>query len=691
MKLHPSAFIYFVAIALLSAGLAVSRADDIVTFESESGALGSDWVVSNGTPAYITIITDDSGYIPSNSMRVATYSVTFPEAGTYQLYARVLVGPGGYNDDSLFYGNGFGTKNPTSSSDWVLVNGLAGVGYTASSDVVNGGGTAGNLVWKWINLSEFAGNVSFTVNGGNLTQTLQIGARENGLDIDKFAFGTVGTPFTVSNLDTGTLPAPTNPNTNMFFGPDGIAIHRFSSVSNGLNLDGANPGAGLIFLDNVLVGTALNGGVQGNGTVFYVSLDGTNFDNVHSFATQPDAGNPQGDLETSGNLFWGTTRGGGNNGVGAVFVGNTLGGISVVRSFANVSADEATNFGGASPGALLALSGNTLYGTTTAGGEAGNGTVFSLSTNGSNFSVLHDFSALDSSTGTNIDGALPLGGLILSGDTLYGTTYAGGSGDAGIVFSIATSGSNFTDLHNFTALDSLTGTNSDGAFPSGGLVLSNGMLYGTTLSGGTGGKGVVFSIGADGTGFKVLHDFSATDPATGTNADGASPCAPLALSNGNLYGTASGGGAGANGTVFSMSINGSNFLIIHAFTATESDTGTNRDGARPVAGVLPLENALYGTAFSGGPGGEGTVFGVPIPYPRAVITNIVHNGNGSVTLYFLGGPNSTNIIQAANALTPPAAWKDLSTNAADPAGEWQFTETNATNPMRFYRSYAPQN
>jgi uncharacterized repeat protein (TIGR03803 family) len=106
--------------------------------------------------------------------------------------------------------------------------------------------------------------------------------------------------------------------------------------------------------------------------------------------------------------------------------------------------------------------------------------------------------------------------------------------------------------------------------------------------------------------------------------------------------------------------------------------------------VLPLGDSVYGTAFSGGPGGMGTVFRVAIPYPPAVITNIVRNPDGSVAMFFLGGPNSTNVIQAAAALTPPAAWQNVSTNVADADGAWQFGEAGATNPARFYRSYAPR-
>ena len=345
----------------------------------------------------------------------------------------------------------------------------------------------------------------------------------------------------------------------------GITVfHSFSGLNNGTNQDGANPAAGLVLFGGVLCGTTADGGPQGAGTAFYLAPDASDFKAFRSFTNAPDAGNPEGNLTVSGNGFFGTTLGGGNSGVGSVFVGNTNGSVSLIRSFAVVSANNATNSGGASPSGLLALSGNALYGTTTAGGAAANGTVFSLSTNGSAFAGLHDFSALDSNTGTNADGALPFGGLILSGGTLYGTASAGGSGGAGVVFSINTSGGTLNVLHNFAPLDPVTATNTDGAFPSSGLVLSNGILYGTTLAGGTGGKGVIFSIGVDGSGFAVLHSFSATDPATGTNLDGASPCATLALSGSVVYGTASAGGGGASGTVFSVSTNGAQFQTLYA-------------------------------------------------------------------------------------------------------------------------------
>ena len=208
----------------------------LVKFEAESGALGAQWALSNNSsPAYITITTDSTGYNPGSAARVATYTLTFPAAGTYELYARVRVGSGTYNDDSLFYGNGFGVKNPVLDSDWIFINGIASGGFTAAADIVTGGGTAGSGVWKWINLSQFTIGPIFTVTSGNLTQTFQIGARENGLDLDAFAFGLNGVTYTVADLDAGVDGT----------WPSGIATINWNDARQ--QIDGF--GAGVVFLD----------------------------------------------------------------------------------------------------------------------------------------------------------------------------------------------------------------------------------------------------------------------------------------------------------------------------------------------------------------------------------------------------------------------------------------------------------
>src|SRR6185369_16059888 len=105
----------------------------------------------------------------------------------------------------------------------------------------------------------------------------------------------------------------------------------------------------------------------------------------------------------------------------------------------------------------------------------------------------------------NIDGASPQCDLILLGNTLYGTAPFGGTNGNGTVFAIRTDGTGFTNLHTFTSTSGAHLTNADGASPYGGLVLSGNTLFGTTIAGGSYGNGTVFALHTDGTGFTNLH------------------------------------------------------------------------------------------------------------------------------------------------------------------------------------------
>jgi uncharacterized repeat protein (TIGR03803 family) len=467
-----------------------------------------------------------------------------------------------------------------------------------------------------------------------------------------------------------------------------IILHSFSALNNGTNQDGAHPAAGLVLSGGVLCGSAVNGGSPGAGTVFYTAPDASSFNTFRSFANMPDAANPQGDLVASGSRLFGTSFAGGTNDVGMVFVGQTNGAVSHICDFTTVNADTATNATGACPeaGVIMLSSGSVLFGAASAGGFFANGVIFSVTTNGAASSMLHTFNVLDSNTGTNTDGTAPLGALALSGSTLYGTTSAGGAGGNGTVFFVGTNGNNFTTLYSFTAMDPVTGTNTDGAIPCGGLVLANGVLYGTTTAGGFGESGAIFSITTNGSGFTVLHHFTPVDPTTRTNTDGVKPVANLLLAGGTLYGTATAGGSDASGTVFSVSTNGSQFQTLYNFSAVNFSNGTNADGATPDGDLVQVGTSLYGTTYTGGFGAGGTVFSLALP---AVITQIAHNPNGSAALFFLGGPGSTNVIQATPILGPSASWQNISTNKADIGGSWQFTDpTTSQLPMQFYRSFS---
>ncbi len=250
---------------------------------------------------------------------------------------------------------------------------------------------------------------------------------------------------------------------------------------------------------------------------------------------------------------------------------------------------------GSGPMAGLILSGNTLYGTAENGGSGGHGTVFKLNTDGTGFTTIYSFTAY--TPGTNSDGATPVASLVLSGNTLYGTASAGGSANSdGTIFKINTDGTGFTNLHTFGATSV-----SDPAHPMAGLVLSGSTLYGTTeAGGGSGANGTVFQIDTSGSGFATVHTFPAI--VSGTNSDGAHPEAGLMLSGGILYGTCSSGGSNNKGTVFSLNTADSSFTNLYNFT-------NGVDGSTPLAALAVSGGALYGTTSSGGifPG-WGTVF-----------------------------------------------------------------------------------
>lgn len=201
--------------SLVLATSVIANAQAPVIIEAESGTLGNKFrtVDTLGVSA-ITIDGDlvNSSY-PGNNNRIASYWVSFSDTGTYDLYVRMLVGAQGYDDDSYFYGNGFGSKGSTDYTNWIRCNGMAGVGYTASTSVVDGGGGAQSNVWKWVNMSKYTGDaapITFKVaTAGNFL--FQIGGRENGLYFDKIAFGKTGIYYTVADLNNGTSGSIDNP------------------------------------------------------------------------------------------------------------------------------------------------------------------------------------------------------------------------------------------------------------------------------------------------------------------------------------------------------------------------------------------------------------------------------------------------------------------------------------------------
>jgi uncharacterized repeat protein (TIGR03803 family) len=443
------------------------------------------------------------------------------------------------------------------------------------------------------------------------------------------------------------------------------ALHIFSTLQAGTNADGSAPRAGVALCGGTLYGTTPNG----FGVIYSVNTDGSSFNVLHTF-TNPDGLHPEGGVVLSDGTLYGTANSGGTNGSGTVFSLDTNDmTFAVLHTFAtNFPGGEFgfTNADGAGPVAGLVLSSNTLYGTTSGGGTNGNGAIFSVNTDGSGFTLLHTFKAYSLSIPENADGANPEASLLLSGDTLYGTTRNGGTNGYGTLFSLDTNGLGFTVLHTFDS-HNVNGTNLDGWYPEGGLAISGDTLFGTASAGGTNSSGTVFSIKTNGASFTVLHTFAGSQ-------DGATPEAGVALSGGQLYGSAADGGASASGVVFAMSTNGTGFSILYSFTHLRA--ATNSDGARPAATMLLSGNNLYGTTQFGGTG-NGVVFDLAV-LPDISSLNLA---GSNVVLNAMNGVagESYAVLTSTDAGQSLSQWTPVATNLVTNGGNFTIIATNAVN------------
>jgi len=200
--------------------------------------------------------------------------------------------------------------------------------------------------------------------------------------------------------------------------------------------------------------------------------------------------------------------------------------------------------GSSSQGTNVDLSKIILYGVTQSGGSNNWGTIYKVQADGSNFVVLHECDLIPS------DGATPVGGMVLSGGVLYGTASGGGSNYNGVVFKINTDGTGYQNLFSFNYATT-------GDAPEGDLILVGNTLYGMTYVGGVGGGGTVFSIDTSGQNFTLLYSFSSPmydGSGNYTNSDGGYPLAGLLYNNYTLYGLTPHGGPTGGGTAFAIKL-----------------------------------------------------------------------------------------------------------------------------------------
>jgi uncharacterized repeat protein (TIGR03803 family) len=364
-----------------------------------------------------------------------------------------------------------------------------------------------------------------------------------------------------------------------------------------------------------------------------------------------DVAAPTALIEGSDGVLYGTTTAGGAP-EGVVFKLNKDGsGWSVLHGFGGAERGG----DGAKPQGLVELSDGMLYGTTSSGGTPGRsrglfdyslgcGTVFQLHKDGSGYSILHRFA------GDEGNGASPTHDLVEGMDgALYGVTSESGPDPGktgyGIFFKLQKNGTGYALVHRFglQAGDgvwerfllgrngTLFGASREAVYKwdplsSKSILLHSfmgeapplppvqllegrdGALYGTTSSGGTNSYGSVFSLNEDGRGYQVLHHFVATsgqeisDPVRGlvgvrngvpsrtswTGGDGATPTSLLEGRDGWLFGSTQNGGKHGGGTIFRISRDGSNFTVLHSFSMTDGS------GNRPCVLLEAKDGVLYG-------------------------------------------------------------------------------------------------
>jgi uncharacterized repeat protein (TIGR03803 family) len=347
---------------------------------------------------------------------------------------------------------------------------------------------------------------------------------------------------------------------------------------------------------------------------------------LYRFVTD-DAGsdngyNPRLGVVLDGGDMIGSTNLGGANAGGVIYRRKASGTVKPLYSFVNGD----TTGCGYNPSAVLIRGGiGAIYGTTFFGGEGGGGVVFSLTeksdpTKPWKCTVLKAFYSRNvANKGTRQDGYSPFGGLFFNPNDgkLYGTAQAGGAHGGGVIFRLRQGGQDkqFEVLYNFSK-----GGNG-GYGPAGPLAMdSTGALFGATFFGGSGDAGVIYRLNPRGTGFHyaVIYAFSKT---TSGAKRGYQPTqGPIGIdSDDSLYGETTLGGCPDDGTCANPAVtpagvlfklnrrnNGTyGYQVLHTFDSDESST----EGYGPYGGLLvKRRNLVYGVAQSGGTRGGGVAF-----------------------------------------------------------------------------------
>lgn len=273
--------------------------------------------------------------------------------------------------------------------------------------------------------------------------------------------------------------------------------------------------------------------------------------------------------------------------------------FSVLYNFGTTSTAAANP---TNPGILAQGRDGNMYGTTLNGGTFNSGTVFQITPEG-RLTVIYNFN--------QTQGYAPNSGLTLGTDgNFYGATCFGGAAGFGTVFRI-TSGGTLTVLYNFTG-------GKDGLYPMAPPVQgTDGNWYGTT-QGDFHNFGTLYKLTPSGK-ITILYTFVGGQGSAQSRS-------PLVLAtDGNFYGTTADGGANNEGLVFGVNPAG-NLRVLYNF----GGAGLGAVSLAPL--VQGTDGNLYGTTSGGGPMGDGIVFRLPLAGKLSVLYNVA-GGTGPSTPY----------------------------------------------------------
>lgn len=271
------------------------------------------------------------------------------------------------------------------------------------------------------------------------------------------------------------------------FGNGNVDIHQYDG--------GGNPFyAPLVPVNGKLYGIATSGGRPnseggGNGVLFSIDPNGIGYTEVHVFDFGMNVATYDLGLVTDGKTFYGISSAGGAANAGVIYAIGVDG-----TNFRILHALDGAAEGGGPSDEMTLVNGNELVGVTMRGGASDQGTLFTMNTDGTGFTVRQSFS-------TFVNGAFPHGDLVEIDGRLFGTTSLGGAGfptisPVGSIYSTNLDGTDLQTAYTFNGLQ-VNGVK-DGASPYGQLVADENNIYGVTGSGGANGFGTVFSIPVSG-------------------------------------------------------------------------------------------------------------------------------------------------------------------------------------------------